>query len=541
MINEEVDPEKNPEEFLNDLFERFAAQLHLDVLFHYELGKDGRTLRLASSRGLSPDIAKNIATHNFDQSLADSLGIAGPSCLDVWTSEPVSPLGELMTMLGVKTHACCPLIAHGHFHGMICFGSRERTMFSDEELNLFQSLCAVVSMAIDRVRQFSTLERNVRELTEADRRKDEFLALLGHELRNPLAPILNSLEVLRKNRKKNIRLDDLMARMERQARHLTRLVDDLLDISRITHGQIKLSKERVEAHKILSQVVDDAQPLMKSRNHVLNVSLLRESVWLEADVTRLTQIMVNLLSNAAKYTEMGGHIRLSLEKEGTNAVIRVTDTGIGISLENQAAIFEPFTQIGRTPDQSLGGLGLGLTLAQRLVQLHGGTISVASPGVNQGSEFTVRLPLAAEPAPVAKTAVPPRPKALAECRRNVLVVEDNVDAAQSLGELLELWGHEVHLSYNGPAAVSEAIKYRPDVILLDIGLPGMDGYRVAEALRRQDLFSSALIVAVTGYGQVEDQRRSKDAGIDYHLTKPVDLAELRGLLDRHGQARYQFA
>jgi PAS domain S-box-containing protein len=360
-------------------------------------------------------------------------------------------------------------------------------------------------------------------LKEADRRKDEFLAMLAHELRNPLAPIRNAVHVLRLLGSGDLNVRRANDMIERQVQHLARLVDDLLDVSRITRGKITLHPVAVGLAMIIARATETVHPLITHRRHELTVTLPKASVWVEADVTRLAQVVANLLSNAAKYTAEGGHIWLTVEQEGSQAVVRVRDNGMGISADLLPHVFELFTQGDHSLARSEGGLGIGLTLVQRLVEMHGGSVEAHSAGPRQGSEFVVRLPAVQGPPELLVEDGGPecyqRPLTL---RRRVLVVDDNLDAAESLASLLRVGGHEVRTVHDGPTALQMAETFRPEVVLLDIGLPRMDGYEVARRLRQQTAAHKVLLVAVTGYGQEEDRQRAEEAGFDAHLVKPAD-------------------
>jgi len=370
-------------------------------------------------------------------------------------------------------------------------------------------------------------ERLLDEANANDRRKDEFLAMLGHELRNPLGAISNGLQVLRRRSASDEGTRNERDILERQVKSMARLLDDLLDVSRITRGLTQLLRERIDLAGVIARSVATTAPLMQSRRHQLGLSLPPEPVPVEGDVTRLEQVLVNLLSNAAKYTEPGGQVSLSLRREEGQAVIRVRDTGMGIPRELLPRIFDMFTQGERSLDRSQGGLGVGLTLARRLAELHGGSLEAVSEGPGKGSEFIVRLPALV---PELSSATLPRLESsearLTKKAPSVLLVEDNVDAAAMLYELLQMIGYEAQVAHDGPSGLALAARSRPDVIVLDIGLPGMDGYEVCQQLRRDPRTSSSLIIALTGYGQESDRQRSKEAGFDQHLVKPVDIDEL---------------
>jgi PAS domain S-box-containing protein len=368
------------------------------------------------------------------------------------------------------------------------------------------------------------------ELSEADRRKDEFLATLAHELRNPLAPITNALEILRLKDPGDPDMRWTRDVIDRQVRQMTRLVDDLLDVARITRARIDLRRERVALAAVVHGAVEAARPSIEASGHELRVQLPDAPIWLDADPTRLTQVLLNLLNNAAKYTPRGGRIDVEAAVEGGQALVRVRDTGIGIASEHVGNLFEMFSQIVPALERSQGGLGIGLALARGLVELHGGSVQARSDGPGQGSEFTVRLPLADAPANATVAAAPAPPTA---SPLRVLVVDDNVDAADSLAVMLELHGHAVAVAHDGPAALEAAGRFAPDVMLLDIGMPGMNGYEVAERLRQEEVRGGRrmLLVALTGWGADEDKRRAMSAGFDHHLTKPVDPAGLDAVLE----------
>ena len=409
----------------------------------------------------------------------------------------------------------------------------EGHVFDDEDLRFALTLAQQCTQALERSRLYQA-ERQARIDAEVQNRaKDEFLAMLGHELRNPLAPTLHALEVLRVKGG-----DDPAARgwaiemLERQARHMARLVDDLLDVSRITRGQIELRREPAALAALIERAVESCQALVDERRHRLELRLPDEPVWIDADPARIEQVLCNLLNNAARYTPPGGRIRVRMESTGGEAVVTVTDDGAGIPPEMLTRIFDLFHQVDPSLARSQGGLGIGLTLVRRLVEMHGGSVEARSAGAGLGSELTVRLPVCAPPPRGAEIAAEtvPGPAARPEPRRRVLVVEDNPDSATALSELLRLWGHEVRVAHDGPAGVAEARRFAPDLVLLDIGLPGMDGYQVALALRGDPALAGARLVALTGYGQEQDHRRSREVGIDRHMTKPIDLAALRELL-----------
>lgn len=461
---------------------------------------------------------------------------------------------RLLRALKLKSYMVVPLQARGRMLGAISFltdDSSDRS-FTAADLQLAEDLARRAANAVDNARLF-------REVQEADRAKDQFLAMLGHELRNPLAPIRNAVATLRARGIGDPHLQKAREVIERQAVHMTRLVDDLLDVSRITSGRIGLRKSTVDLAAAVRNAVETARPAMEAQGHTLDLELPAEPIWVLVDETRVEQVITNLLNNAAKYSDSGSHVWVTLRRDGSEAVLRVRDTGVGIAPDMLARIWDPFAQADRSLDRAQGGLGLGLTLVRTLVEMHGGSVSAQSEGLGRGSTFEVRLPIPATAERPAETeGAPPSPRGVlpasvpADLRNalRVLVVDDNVDAAETLAELLELWGCEVQVVHDGVSAVEAACSDVPDIVFLDIGLPGMDGYEVARRIRRREAETAAcgislngapapsedrgpkpiLLVAVTGYGQDEDRRRSQEARLDYHLTKPIDPDQLQAFL-----------
>jgi signal transduction histidine kinase len=427
----------------------------------------------------------------------------------------------------LRTAMVLPLLARNKALGALTLAqAASGRTFSAADQALAVELAGRAASAIDNARLY-------RDVQEADRRKNDFLAMLAHELRNPLAPIRNAVQVMRLRGLDEPDLRDLRDLIDRQVQHLARLVDDLLDVSRITRDKIQLQAEAVDLAEVVARALETSRPLLDAHNQELTVTLSPEPLLVHGDRVRLAQVLGNLLNNAAKFTAHGGRVWLKVTREDDDAVLHVRDNGVGIPADMLFAVFDLFTQVDRSLDRSQGGLGIGLTLVKRLVELHGGRVQAFSPGPNQGSEFVVRLPaLALAPARLATVngasaakGGPGRPAA-----RRVLVVDDNADAACSLALLLRLSGHEVKVCHDGPAALEAAASYRPEVVLLDIGLPGMDGYAVARRLRALPGPGPALLAALTGYGQEDDIRRSREAGFDQHLVKPVDPELLTNLL-----------
>jgi signal transduction histidine kinase/ActR/RegA family two-component response regulator len=377
------------------------------------------------------------------------------------------------------------------------------------------------------------LQRKMQDaLTESDRRKDEFLATLAHELRNPLAPVRNAIHILRARMPPSPELHWARDVIDRQVTQMTRLIDDLMDVARITRGTFELRKDRAELDEIIRSAVETSRPLIDSSRHELTVRLPSETVYLDADVVRLAQVFSNLLNNAAKYTASGGRIAVVAERDARadTVLVAIEDSGMGIPPPMLARIFEPFTQLDRSLERAQGGLGIGLALAKRLVQMHGGTIEAHSDGPGKGSRFAVRLPVSAEqgvPQSIPQESHRPTP---ARARRRVLVADDNYDSATSLSILLNDAGYEIRTAGDGAQALQTAAEFRPDIALLDIGMPMLNGYEIARRIRDQPWGRDVLLIAVTGWGGPEHRQQTAAAGFDHHLIKPVDPTALTQLL-----------
>jgi len=434
---------------------------------------------------------------------------------------------RILRELGLKSYMGVPLRVRGRVLGAITFIAAESGRRYDAgDLVIAEDLAHRAAVAVENTRLYH-------EVREADRRKDEFLAILGHELRNPLAPISNALHILKLPGADSQIVEQAREMMERQVQHMVRLVDDLLDVSRIVRGKVDLRREPIELSAVVTRAVETSQPLIDSEGHELSVSVPNERMTVSGDLVRLAQVLGNLLNNAARYTERGGKIFLEAERINDRAVLRVRDTGIGIAPDVLPRIWDLFVQADRREKGSQGGMGIGLALVRGLVGLHGGTVEAQSEGLGKGSEFVVALPLlATEPRSDRsreEVAVPN----VAPCR--VLVVDDNVDAARSLAMLLRLGGHEVRVANDGPSALRFAEDEAPDLAFFDIGMPGMDGYELARQFRSHPQLRSVVLVALTGWGQAEDRRRTKEVGFDAHEVKPVSLEALTALLTARGR------
>ncbi|WP_280150337.1 response regulator [Piscinibacter sp. XHJ-5] len=441
---------------------------------------------------------------------SEAFGLSGPLALRAAVTVPLMIGERVLGVLMVGAEQAAPGHAVRDWAALEELASRAAIAF--ENAHLYRSL------------QSEIVERRAAEaeLQEANQRKDEFLAMLSHELRNPLAPIRNALEVIRRIAPPDPKFNWAGDVMDRQVRHLTRLVEELLDVARISQGKIQLNKEPVDLAAVISQSVETAQPFIEARGHMLTLELPDTPVWLQGDFARLAQVVSNLLHNAAKYSEDGGRIHLALRVDGGQAQITVRDNGIGIDAALLPRIFDLFAQGARSLDRMQGGLGVGLTLARRLVELHGGSVEAKSEGVKKGAEFIVTIPCVSV-VPRADDASSERPHPVARVNgRRILIVDDNQDAAESIAQYLQLEGHEVKAVGDGQQALACVPVFAPQIVVLDIGLPVMNGYEVARRMRKMPATRDALIVALTGYGQKEDQLRAIDAGFDRHFVKPTD-------------------
>ncbi len=443
---------------------------------------------------------------------------------------------------GYESVALVPLRVGGERLGLLQLNDRRKGMFSPEAIALWERLAGHFAVALAQSRAEDELTRaNQRlqalagdlqsanaALVDVDRRKNEFLAMLSHELRNPLAPISNSLYVLERAAPGGDQAKRSQEVIGRQVGHLTHLVDDLLDVTRVSRNKIHLQRQRMDLCGVVRRSVEDQRSLFERGGIDLEADIPAEPLFVDADETRVAQVVGNLLQNAAKFTRRGGLTRVCVvaDRAGGHAVVRVTDTGVGMAPETLAGLFHPFMQADKTLDRSMGGLGLGLALVKGLVELHGGEVSAHSAGLGQGAEFVVKLPLDGTAEPHARPADVAGPRRV----RRVLVIEDSVDAADSLRDALALGGHEVAVAYNGPDAIARARELRPEVVLCDIGLPGMDGYQVARAFRADAVLSGTHLVALSGYALPGDLQRAREGGFDDHLAKPPDLRALEEML-----------
>ncbi len=423
--------------------------------------------------------------------------------------------------IGVRANLAIPLIKAGQMIAILSLHHAEPRFWTAGEIRIAAGMAERTWAAAERARVQA-------ELHDANQRKDEFLAMLAHELRNPLAPISAAAELMELARLDSDGMRRTSAVIRRQVRHMTGLVDDLLDVSRVTRGQVTINRHPQDLKAVVTTAVEQARPLIEARHHRLSISLPPEPAPVMGDENRLVQIIVNLLNNAAKYTPDGGEIAIGMARSATHVEVSIADNGIGIAPELQARMFELFSQAERASDRSQGGLGIGLALVRSLVELHGGEVGGVSAGAGQGSRFTVRLPLAGPPQVQIERRAVARTGSVTE--QQVLVVDDNTDAADMLGMLLEADGHAVTVVHGSQAALDAVEKSFPGVCILDIGLPEMDGYELARRIRAHSRMHGALLVAVTGYGQDSDRKKALDAGFNEHLVKPVDTGKLLQML-----------
>jgi PAS domain S-box-containing protein len=512
----------DPDGMLPTLLRKIGPHLGADVYFNHVVDDNGETLRLSSCDGVSAESARQLARLDLGEGVNGIVALQRRPVMATHVQQSDDATTQALKPLGIRAYACNPLVAGDRLLGTLSFASRVKDRFDDEEIAVIETICHYVTVARERLRLLN-------ELKEAGARKDEFLAMLAHELRNPLAPIRTAVQVLHL---KGSPVPDARwsrAIIERQVQHLTRLVDDLLDISRITRNKLVLRRSRIELAEVITGAVESSRPLIEQYGHKLTVSLAPEPVYLDGDPVRLSQIFQNLLNNAAKYTERSGRISLTAERQDEVVVVRVEDTGVGIPPDTLPRLFEMFYQVDRSLERPQSGLGVGLALVRRLVEAHGGRVEARSEGVGKGSEFIVQLPVLTEPAAV------PVPQAGSDERNTVtglriLVADDSRDSADLFAMFLKMMGNEVETAYDGVAAVEAAERFRPDAALLDIGMPRLNGEDVCRRIRSTSWGHGAVLIAVTGWDNEENRRRIVDAGFDAHLVNPVDPSAVVDLL-----------
>jgi signal transduction histidine kinase/ActR/RegA family two-component response regulator/sensor domain CHASE-containing protein len=508
--------------------------------FFYSSGATaGATYSASVVSGLRPEVFRDVSPARypelFDATFRDR---QVARCEDLTTDARFLASdadGSASLPPGIVSYLAVPVTARsGEIWGGLCFAHSKRTVFCEREEEIACGLASQASIAMENARLYQAERGSRSEAQKANRAKDRFLAVLGHELRNPLGSIRNAFEVM------TMRPDDdaLRTRMQsiarRQIRNLTRLVDDLLDISRIERGKVALQPERIDLGALVREHVESERGRAAASGLNLEMDIAKEPVWVDGDATRLTQVIGNLLANAVKFTDPGQSIRVSVEAEDGEAVLRVKDTGAGIATENLEYIFEPFAQADESLDRASGGLGLGLPILKGLVEAHRGTVTAHSEGLGHGSEFVVRLPRKAAATPRAQrpTREPSQPT------WRILVIDDHSDSAEGLSELLTLYGHHVDVANDGAQGLRKAQDLRPEIVICDIGLPEMDGYEVARRMRADPRTASIRLFALTGYGDEHAAKRAEEAGFDFHLTKPVDVALLRQLLASGAQTAH---
>jgi len=516
----------------HELFERVRVAIGCEIHLDYGVGETPDRLVLLNSHGLT------------DKQHADMALASDPLCRAAAQQRSHLVMSNLATTnwpparrlkaTGARCYASFPLLTQGHMYGVAAFASTTRDSFAESDLQVMQTVCDQVSAMLERSRLLEELHVSEQSLKRADRAKDDFIATLAHELRNPLAPIRNALGVMhRSNLGKPEQLGWCRDVIERQVTQMSRLLEDLLDVSRLTRNKVELRRDRIELRQAIDQALETTLPLIESQGHRLLLDLPERPIVLHGDLMRLTQVFANLLNNAAKYTDAGGEIALQVRAEGDHVHVSVRDSGIGIEPEQLPRVFDMFAQLAPALERSGGGLGIGLALSLGLVELHGGSMEARSGGIGRGSEFVVHLPIvpAAEPAdtvPAAPAAAEEAPPALPP--RRLLVADDNVDAASSLAVLLSMHGQEVRTAFGGLEALRVAEEWHPDAAVLDIGMQDMNGYELCRRLRAQGWGRDLLLIACTGWGQDSDRELARNAGFDHHVVKPVDPEAMLHLL-----------
>jgi signal transduction histidine kinase/ActR/RegA family two-component response regulator len=509
-------------ESLERLFARAAALLDLDVTLHHQPTERGDALELVAASGLPPNALAALNSIPSEGQLCGRVAAARERVVIEGLDACDEAAATALRAHGVLCYCGVPLTEQGELIGTLAFGSRERGRFRARQLELIDTFASLVSTQLGRLRNERRLAAAAARLRAADQRKDEFLAVLAHELRNPLAPIRNSVQLLEAaGAVADPTVRDACAVIDRQVQHLMRLVDDLLDMGRIGRGTVALATERIDLREVVRQALETSRPLFAAACHEVALTLPEEPVAVAGDFTRLVQVAANLLNNAAKFTPTGGRVEVTVEPPTPDAAaLRVRDNGRGMDSATLANVFDMFYQRTRGAAREGGGLGIGLALVKNLVTLHGGTVEAASAGVGQGSEFVVRLPRAPAQLASGDTAASPL---------RVLVVDDNRDAADSTVLLLSIQGYEASAAYDGEEAVTRACALRPDVVLLDLELPKQSGYDACRAMRAAGL-DDAFIVAVTGFGDPGVRQRALDSGCDEHRVKPIGRAVIEQLL-----------
>ena len=512
----------DPDLMLRGLLARIGTHVGVDLYFNYVVDDSGDALRLTSFEGISVEEARHIRHLGFGQDICGTVALHRRPLIATCIQQSDDPKVQLVKAFGVRAYACNPLLAGDRLLGTLSFASRVKDQFDADEVAFIETICKYVTVAYERLRLLN-------ELKDADRRKDDFLAMLAHELRNPLAPIRTAVKVLHLKGSDLPEARGARGIIDRQVEHLTRLIDDLLDVSRITLNKLQLRRQPLELSDVITGAVESSRSFIEQRGHELTVTLPPEPVYINGDLVRLAQVFLNLLNNAAKYTEQGGRIWLTADRQQHHAVVRVKDTGVGIPSDKLPRLFEMFYQVDASLERTHGGLGIGLSLVRRLVEFHGGSVEARSEGPGKGSEFTVRLPaLVEEPQAVMPQRDDSERRAMAS--RRILVVDDNRDSADMFATFLRLVGHDVRTAYDGVEGVEAAERFRPDAVLLDIGMPRLNGEEVCRQIRSTTWGRDVVLIAVTGWDQGENRQRIVKAGFDAHLVKPVDPDAVNALL-----------
>ena len=517
----------------HELFDRVRQAVGGEIYLNYGLGRATGTLRLLSSHGLGDDAGTVMAEVAMDASLCGMVVLRRAPLIIEQLQSCTLPEAAPLKSQGARCYAGFPLTAGGEVCGVAAFVSTTRERLRDGDAQVLQTVCDQVSAMLERNRLVDELHAREQSLREADRRKDDFIATLAHELRNPLAPIRNAVAVLRHSALGEEQLAMCRDIIDRQVVQMSHLLEDLLDVSRVTRNRIRLRRETFPLQRAVDQALETTRPLTDAQRHHLVLQMPPQPLMVHADLTRLTQVIANLVNNAAKYTDPGGSVTVQLAREGGEAVLSVRDTGVGIDPAQLAHVFDMFAQLEPSIERSHGGLGIGLSLAQGLVELHGGRIEARSEGRGRGSEFVVRLPaLPVQDAapPSAEAAAPPASPAAAPHR--ILVIDDNMDACRTLAALLQLKGQDVRTAFCGEEGLALARSWRPQVAVVDIGMPDLNGYELCRRVRAEAWGARMMLIACTGWGQQEDRDRAREAGFDAHLVKPVESGALLRLLDR---------
>jgi PAS domain S-box-containing protein len=515
---------ESPQRTVERLCHDVMAHLGCDTFFNFLVDEEQGRLRLNACAGISAEDVGKIEWLDFGVAVCGCVARSRERIIVEDVAHSADPCVALIGSYGIQAYCCHPLIAGERLLGTLSFGTRQRAVFTDDEVEVMRTVADQVATAMERMLSKVELSNANAQLLQADQRKNEFLAVLSHELRNPLAPIKNSIYILDRTPSDGEQARRAKQVIERQVTHLSRLVDDLLDLTRVSRNKVILKREDLDLCELVGRVVEDQRSLFEQNEMSLTLALTTAPLFVHGDSARLAQVVSNILQNAAKFTPRGGATTISVERSGDRAIVRVRDNGVGMDQKTVAHLFQPFVQADSTLDRSKGGLGLGLALVKGLVDMHAGEVNARSDGMGKGSEFVVSLP-AIDPSssrrhrgavPIAKP-----------CR--VLIIEDNVDAADSLREVLLMGEHQVEVAYDGREGLAKARLFKPDIVLCDIGLPGMDGYEVARAFRADEILRTTHLLALSGYALPEDVQRAVDAGFEHHLAKPPSLQRIEEL------------